>query len=257
MNKKEAEACKLLKKRCKQSGCTAEKQKACVEGPAATREKLLQEATVLFAEKGQTASVRDICRAAGVNTSAVNYYFGSKDELLAEVLATHLAQTLELFPINGGVAEDAPVEERLYGFIRNFIARLILGEGPQDSDNKLRGLLSEGFSAPSAAFAPYAKKHRLLHKDALVPILTKLTTEDTPPIALTLIARSIVAQALFYSTHLPDLVRMRGGEEFSMQEIDALARHITTFSIGGIRYYEPHQNLKDIHIVYECLTDTE
>jgi len=54
--------------------------------PAGTRERLLDTAERLFAERGFAAtSVRDITDAAGANLGAVNYYFRSKDNLYVEV----------------------------------------------------------------------------------------------------------------------------------------------------------------------------
>jgi AcrR family transcriptional regulator len=54
--------------------------------PARTRERLLDTAERLFAERGFAAtSVRDITDGAGANLGAVNYYFRSKDNLYVEV----------------------------------------------------------------------------------------------------------------------------------------------------------------------------
>lgn len=51
--------------------------------PGATRERLLDAAERLIAERGPArVSVRDITSLAGANTAAVNYHFGSKDKLL-------------------------------------------------------------------------------------------------------------------------------------------------------------------------------
>ena len=52
-----------------------------------TREKLLDAAERLFAEQGfDSTSLRQITSAAGANLAAVNYHFGSKDDLIVEVL---------------------------------------------------------------------------------------------------------------------------------------------------------------------------
>lgn len=51
-----------------------------------SREKLLASAERLFAERGfDGVSVRDIAKAAEVNSGLVSYYFGSKKKLLSEV----------------------------------------------------------------------------------------------------------------------------------------------------------------------------
>jgi len=55
-----------------------------------SREKLLQSAKVLFAEKGfGGVSVREIAARAGVNSALVGYYFGGKQALFNEVYRSY------------------------------------------------------------------------------------------------------------------------------------------------------------------------
>lgn len=62
---------------------------------ATTRQRLIDAAAELFAANGFAAtSVREICTRAEANVAAINYHFGGKDQLLAEVLRIPL-QTLE------------------------------------------------------------------------------------------------------------------------------------------------------------------
>ena len=52
-----------------------------------TRQRLLQAAGQLFAEKGyEGASVRDICKKAQANFAAVNYHFHDKERLYIEAV---------------------------------------------------------------------------------------------------------------------------------------------------------------------------
>ncbi|MEP7384360.1 MAG: TetR family transcriptional regulator, partial [Gemmatimonadota bacterium] len=58
----------------------------------ATRERLLQRATALFAERGfEKVTVRDIVAAAGANVAAVNYHFAGKLGLYTEVIHRAIA----------------------------------------------------------------------------------------------------------------------------------------------------------------------
>src|SRR4029079_12118394 len=58
---------------------------------AATRERLLDAAERLFAERGfRSASVRDITRESSCNIAAVNYHFGGKSNLYREVFLRRL-----------------------------------------------------------------------------------------------------------------------------------------------------------------------
>jgi AcrR family transcriptional regulator len=62
-----------------------------------TRDKLLDAAARLFAERGiDNVSIAEIVRSAGQrNASAVQYHFGTRDEVLREVLARHVPAIAE------------------------------------------------------------------------------------------------------------------------------------------------------------------
>jgi AcrR family transcriptional regulator len=64
---------------------------------SATREKLLDAAARLFAERGiDNVSIAEIVRQAGQrNASAVQYHFGNRDEVLRALLARHVPTIAE------------------------------------------------------------------------------------------------------------------------------------------------------------------
>lgn len=83
-----------------------------------TRTKILDAAESLFADKGFAAtSLRDITSVAGVNLAAVNYHFGSKDELLAAALERRIAPVnhlrLQLLDQAEAAAGGEPIEVEL------------------------------------------------------------------------------------------------------------------------------------------------
>ena len=52
-----------------------------------TRQRLIESATRLFAERGfAKVTVREICKAARANVAAVNYHFGGKNGLYQEIV---------------------------------------------------------------------------------------------------------------------------------------------------------------------------
>ena len=58
---------------------------------AGSREKLLEVAVHLFAQKGlDGVSTRDLAREAGLNISLISYYFGGKEGLYRAVLELSL-----------------------------------------------------------------------------------------------------------------------------------------------------------------------
>ena len=59
-----------------------------------TRAAILNSAERLYADRGfADVTLRDIVAAADVNLAAVNYHFGSKDELIAELFVTRSLAT--------------------------------------------------------------------------------------------------------------------------------------------------------------------
>ena len=63
-------------------------------GSADTRQRLIDAAATLFADRGfQNVTVREICKASTANVAAVNYHFGDKAGL---VLGARIVVTIRL-----------------------------------------------------------------------------------------------------------------------------------------------------------------
>src|SRR5947199_10110937 len=89
-----------------------------------TRTAILAAAERLYAERGfSDVTLRDIVAAANVNLAAVNYHFGSKDELIAELFVTRsialnrerLRELRAAEAKGGGTAEIAVIQRVLVG----------------------------------------------------------------------------------------------------------------------------------------------
>lgn len=94
-----------------------------------TKAKILDAAFRRLAQDGYAAlSVREIGRDAGVNHALINYHFGSKDQLVIEVLDAAnrrlLARQTEMYRAPGGFAQKWAEARRFYesdlasGFVR-------------------------------------------------------------------------------------------------------------------------------------------
>jgi AcrR family transcriptional regulator len=90
-----------------------------------TRQRLLAAASEVFAEKGfwETTHV-EICAKARINTAAVNYHFGGKENLYVEAWKHSFEQSVKAHPPDGGVGPEAPAVERLRGRILAFMHRM-------------------------------------------------------------------------------------------------------------------------------------
>ncbi len=96
-----------------------------------TRARILDAAETLIAERGFRAfSLRELTRAARVNLAAVNYHFGSREGLVAEVLARVIRpinqQRLELLDQAEGrhAGRPVPIEELLEALHRPVVDRM-------------------------------------------------------------------------------------------------------------------------------------
>jgi len=79
-----------------------------------TRNRILSTACEVFAEKGyHDATTEEICSRAKSNIAAVNYHFGSKDQLYARVWRCAFDEAAKAYPPEGGLGPEAPPEKRL------------------------------------------------------------------------------------------------------------------------------------------------
>jgi AcrR family transcriptional regulator len=148
-----------------------------------SREKLIQSAECLFAERGfNGVSVRDIAYDAKVNSALVGYYFGNKEGLLAEVYTRHCeplkrdrARLLAGYTANGDLAN---LEQILEAFIR---PSLQAGQGSEQgrSFSRLRAILSaENSLLLEQLVAQTFDEANRSFIDALSKCLPDLTRED-------------------------------------------------------------------------------
>jgi AcrR family transcriptional regulator len=104
-----------------------------------TRAAILRAAERLYADRGfADVTLRDIVAAADVNLAAVNYHFGSKDELIAELfvtrsLATNRERLNELKAAETAGGGRAPIDAVLAALVGPTL-RGCLGPDKQRSD---------------------------------------------------------------------------------------------------------------------------
>ena len=89
-----------------------------------SREKILQATWELIKEKGiESITIRDIASRAGTNIASINYYFGSKDQLINEVVKQRMEAFREAFVLLEDTA-IAPMT-RLRRFLHAYAALLL------------------------------------------------------------------------------------------------------------------------------------
>ena len=197
----------------------------------ATRQRLLDVAAAVFADKGyRDTTVGEICERAGVNTAAINYHFGGKDELYAAAWKNGFDEALRVYPPGGGVADDAPAEARFHGLISSLLHR-VLSEGRLGHAGRL---LVRELTHPTEAIEHVRNEAiRPLHERASGLIREMLGPQATET-DLAFSAMSVIHQCLAIAMRTRRLPAFDRYVEIAAADIEALADHITEFSLAGL-----------------------
>jgi len=90
-----------------------------------TRQSLLEAAGAVFAKKGfWSATHEEISSRANANLAAINYHFGSKENLYIEAWKYSFERSMKKYPTEGGTCSKDPVEKRLRGRVLSILRRI-------------------------------------------------------------------------------------------------------------------------------------
>ncbi|MEO5766237.1 MAG: TetR/AcrR family transcriptional regulator, partial [Casimicrobiaceae bacterium] len=129
-----------------------------LRGAAATKARILDTAEALFMEHGfEATSLRSITAAAAVNLAAVNYHFGSKEELFQAVLTRRLdpmnqARVALLDKLEGDAGAMPVSCERILAALLS--PALALARDPQRGGKNFLKLLGRAYADP----APFIRR---------------------------------------------------------------------------------------------------
>ncbi len=204
-----------------------------------TRRNLLAAAGEIFARKGfREATIAEICQQAGANTAAVSYHFGSKEALYVESWRYAFSQSLSLYPPDGSIPAEAPVEERLRGRILAIMRRII---DPQSHDFDI---FHKEMANPTGLLAKAMQESVETIFKGLTLLVSELLNKEPQEHEVQLCAMSIRAQCFGPLLHArrrksaQDLPTT--GIEPLLEDVEELADHVTRFSLAGIRALRPH-----------------
>jgi AcrR family transcriptional regulator len=214
-----------------------------------TRNKLLRAASEAFADKGyRETTVAEICRRAGSNVAAVNYYFGGKDALYAAVWRNAFEEALRVYPPDGGLESNAAPEERLNALIYSLLHRIMddgrLGYAGQ--------ILLQEMSDPTDVISKVRKDVIRPLREHARQIVTELLGPEVDDLQIAFCQMSVIHQCLaigFRKGKLPPCIIE---ERPTPEIIDDLVEHITQFSLAGIKAVrkksEPAPNNRNIEV---------
>ncbi|HRU04537.1 MAG TPA: CerR family C-terminal domain-containing protein [Candidatus Brocadiia bacterium] len=194
-----------------------------------TRDRILEAASHLFAEKGfRGATVALICRQAKANIAAVNYHFGGKERLYQEAWRHAHRRLLEQNPPDGGVPPDRPAAERLHGRIRAGLLRAFHADGVE-----FRIMRAEMIN-------PTGLLRQVMH-DAIQPlrqatqsILRELLGPGASDFDVQLCEACLVAPWIHISHHQQAKKHEGMAPVFHEEDLDAMTEHMTAYALAGI-----------------------
>jgi len=199
-----------------------------------TKNRILEEAEILFAEKGFNAvSIREVTAAARCNTGAVNYHFQSKKKLYMEVFRSrwiprelkmyeHLKETL------------ARIESPSPATVIKAVAEAYL-EGPLSEEElrRHRQLIIREINNPTEAFEMVADQ-------TLRPLFAYLQGRLHPYLpghlddeSLTLDIMSIFGVLLYFTYSRPMISRVTG-RKYDPEFKARLVNQVVRFSLEGL-----------------------
>jgi len=198
--------------------------------PGQTRERLLETACRLFAEKGyRGTSVAQICSLAKANIAAVNYYFGGKEGIYQQAWRRAHGQLLSQVPPDDGVGAARPAAERLRGRIRAGLRRALLGDALEFC------IMRNEMANPTGLLREVIDDAIRPIREATQQLLRELLGPGAGPLDVELCEVAVVAP-LMHITHRSQATKHEGlAPVFTEDMLDEMTDHFTAYALAGIR----------------------
>ena len=197
-----------------------------------TRRRLLNAACEVFAEKGyRNAKVVEICKRAGANVASVNYYFGNKANLYAEVWR----YTFRLFeePLFS-MAEDGSPQDRLRAYILNLMKNFT----EKGAAGHFSRLYLMEMANPTGLIKNDWRELIDPERRKLHHLIRELLGHDADDQQVVFCELSIVSQCRILLTINHSDLEYLLGESFGPELIRRLADHVADFSLAGIQKHD-------------------
>jgi AcrR family transcriptional regulator len=209
--------------------------------PSSTKYRILEAAGEVFADLGfQKATIRKICKRAGVNLASINYHFGEKEKLYFEVLEYGHEASMKKYPLEFGLNQDISPEERLQNFIRLFLFRMF-DKGKPAWFGKL---IAKEMTEPTQAFDRLVKEAIRPLSNILGSIVQELIGSQMDEDKIRLCCASIIGQCLHYNNAKPILTQLFQRNIYTSEGIEQITKHITQFSLNGLKHFAEDKDKK-------------
>ena len=193
-----------------------------------THNRLLSAACEVFAEKGyRNAKVADICRRAGANIAAVNYYFGDKASLYAE--AWRHAFNQYTISASADLVHTSPDDQ-----LRAYIQTLMQNFTEKGQRGYFSRLYMMELANPTGLIQDTWLDLIEPRRQKLLGIICKIMGVETTNESVLFCEMSIINQCRALLTINRNDLEYLLGQPLSQNLIKRLADHIASFSLAGI-----------------------
>ncbi len=219
------------------AGRKTRRRPGALTGSDPTRDKLLEAAGRVFADRGyDAATVREICRRAGANVAAVNYHFRDKQGLYAQVLV-RMAGAAQIERMRATLDQSAPPEEILRRVIKARLHGLSADHLP---DWHFR-IVAREFSQPTPAMSRMIDKVSRPLYERLLDLIGQIIHLPADDEKTRLCTHSVMGQIFLYALACPILSKLWPGMKMTPEQMDRIADHIADFSLAYLREIRPVQ----------------
>jgi AcrR family transcriptional regulator len=197
-----------------------------------TRQRLLEVAGHVFAEKGfDRTTGKEICERAGINTAAVNYYYGGIEGLYTAVVEEAHNRFVTFADAAAAIAGKTDARSKLEAILELIVRAIV---GPTLSSWDLR-VIGREVVAPSPVLAVLRDTEFLPKTRILKSIVSELMglPPDHPAVARGCI--SVMAPCFMLLIFDRDtLKRAFPGLALGPDDAAALVRHMVQYALAGL-----------------------
>ncbi|MBW2094605.1 MAG: CerR family C-terminal domain-containing protein [Deltaproteobacteria bacterium] len=199
-----------------------------------TRERILDEAEILFARRGyQAVSIREIIQAAHCNLAAVNYHFGQKKNLYLEVFRSRLIPRAKRVQAAFWESLHKETSHSVDTIVRTLTEAFIHGPLTEEERYLHNQLMAREQAEPSEALELIIREVMQPFFTEIAHLLHQVLPEKVEKDTLRLSLLSMFSQILYFSFARAAVTRITG-REYDDDFKAILADHIVRFCLHGL-----------------------